>query len=118
MDADSESPDSAVETAARAAAAAARQAYRREMRLAARNDERAAVVGAGAQGNVVATALADAYLATDAWRRPALVIATRAVLGTAPRWIYDVLDEILAAYQRPPADRPRELARFIARLRT
>jgi RNA-directed DNA polymerase len=110
--------DSAVEAAARAAAAAARQAYRLQMRLAERNDARAAIVGAGAKGNVVAIALADAYLAADAWRRPALAVATRAVLGTAPRWIYDVLDEILAAYHRPPIDRPRELARFIARLRT
>jgi RNA-directed DNA polymerase len=40
------------------------------------------------------------------------------VLGKAPRWIYAVLDEILDAYHRPPTDRPREFARFIARLRT
>ena len=110
--------DLAVEAAARAAAREARQAYRREVRLAHRNDTLAATVGAGPTGNRIATALAGAYLAVGEWRRPALTGATRAVLGKAPRWIYPVLDEILDAYHRPPTDRPRELARFIARLRT
>ena len=105
-----------MEAAARAAARKARAAYRREVRLAERNDRLAATVGAGRAGNRIATALADAYLAADAWRRPALASATREVLGAAPRWIYAVLDEILEAYHHPPTDRPRELARFIARL--
>jgi RNA-directed DNA polymerase len=110
--------DLAVEAAARAAAREALQAYRREVRLAQRNDTLAATIGAGPTGNRIATALAGAYLAVGVWRRPALAGATRAVLGTAPRWIYAVLDEILDAYHRPPTDRPRELARFIAGLRT
>ncbi len=118
MDPDGEVPDRAVEAAAQAAARAARQAYRVEMRLAEWADRRAVTVGAGPRGNQVATALADAYLAAGEWRRPALMAATRDVLGTAPRWIRDVLDEVLGAYHRPPTDRPREFARFIARLRT
>ena len=118
MDSDGEIVDAAVEAAAQAAARAARQAYRQEVRRAERSDRYAAAVGAGLTGNQIATALADAYLAAGVWRRPALTGATRAVLGTAPRWIYDVLDEILGAYHHPPADRPRELARFIARLRS
>ena len=110
--------DLAVEAVARIAAREARQAYRREVRLGQRNDTLAATIGAGPTGNRIATALAGAYLAVGEWRRPALTGATRAVLGTAPRWIYAVLDEILDAYHRPPTDRPREFARFIARLRT
>jgi hypothetical protein len=115
---DDELIDPAAEAAAQAAAREARQAYRRELRRAERNDARAVTAGAGRTGNRIATALADAYLAVGDWRRPALAGATREVLGTAPRWIYDVLDEILGSYHRPPTDRPRELARFIARLRT
>ncbi|MBX6751339.1 MAG: RNA-directed DNA polymerase [Micromonosporaceae bacterium] len=38
------------------------------------------------------------------------------MLGYAPQWTDGVVDEVLT-YPRPPADRPRELARFIARLR-
>lgn len=39
------------------------------------------------------------------------------MLGDAPQWTDEVVDEVLS-YPRPPTDRPRELARFIARLRT
>jgi RNA-directed DNA polymerase len=92
---------------------AARVARRR----AERDDALASEVGAGQRGNAVATALADAYLTLDDWRRPALAVASRSVLGRAPRWIYPVLDDVLAAYPVPPWDRPRELAAYIARLR-
>ena len=94
----------------------ARIEYRRAQRLAQLADQVAAVVGAGPAGNRLASALADAYLAAPEWSRPALVDATRLVLGYTPQWTDDVVDEVLT-YPRPPADRPRELARFIARLR-
>jgi hypothetical protein len=57
-------------------------------------------------------------LAADAWTAAGLSAATRIVLGTAPRWTDEVVRDVLDAYLRPPADRPRELARFIARLRS
>ena len=86
-------------------------------RRAQRDDALADEFGAGQRGNAIAGALADAYLTVDDWRRPTLAAATRSVLGRAPRWIYPVLDEILAAYPQAPRDRPRELAAYIARLR-
>jgi len=110
------SDDPEVEGAAQRAAQLARIEYRRQQRLAEQADRVASVVGAGPAGNRLATALADAYLAAPEWTRPALVDATRLVLGEAPQWTDDVVDEVLT-YPRPPADRPRELARFIARLR-
>ena len=38
--------------------------------------------------------------------------ASRA-LDRRPKWVLPLAREVLAAYHRPPADRPRELARFI-----
>jgi RNA-directed DNA polymerase len=86
-------------------------------RRAARDEALADEFGAGQRGNAIAAALADAYLTLHDWRRPALAAATRSVLGRAPRWIYPVLDEVLAAYPRAPYDRPRELAAYLARSR-
>jgi hypothetical protein len=108
----------ALEAVARRAARAARREFLREVARAERGDREAAAFGAGLHGDRVATALADAYLAAEGWDHPALTTATRTVLGTAPRWIRGVLDDLLVAYRRPPTDRPRELARFIARLRS
>jgi hypothetical protein len=94
----------------------ARRRAARDLRLVRRAEAEAAQFGAGQRGNAIAGALADAYLTVDDWRRPALAVATRSVLGTAPRWIYPVLDDVLVAYPQAPYDRPRELAAYLARL--
>jgi RNA-directed DNA polymerase len=61
----------------------------------------------------LADAVAAAYLDGD-WHEAGLVDRSRAALAPAPRWLRAVAREVLAAYPRPPLDRPRELARFIA----
>ena len=57
--------------------------------------------------------LADAFLA-GVWNERRLVARAGKVLEPRPRWIRPLVREILAAYHRPPADRPRELAAYIA----
>ena len=57
--------------------------------------------------------LADAFLA-GVWNERALVDRAGRALDPRPRWVRQVAREVLAAYHRPPADAPRELARFIA----
>ena len=57
--------------------------------------------------------LADAFLA-GVWTEPRLVARAAQVLEPRPRWIRPLVREVLAAYHRAPADRPRELAAFIA----
>ena len=57
--------------------------------------------------------LADAFLA-GVWNERALVDRAGRALDPRPRWVRHVAREVLAAYHRPPADAPRELARFIA----
>src|SRR5258705_5072218 len=94
----------------------ARRAYSGEVGLADRAAARAQTVGAGRAGNRLATVLADACLAAPAWELSALTGVVADVLDRPPGWLAGVLGEVLAAYPRPPADRPRELARFIARL--
>jgi RNA-directed DNA polymerase len=56
--------------------------------------------------------LADTFL-SGAWNERALVDRAGRALDRRPRWVRPVAREVLAAYQRPPADRRRELARFI-----
>jgi len=48
-----------------------------------------------------------------AWNEPALVDRVHRALGRRCPWTRPLVREILAAYHHPPADRPRELARFI-----
>ncbi|MGA2926260.1 MAG: reverse transcriptase family protein [Solirubrobacteraceae bacterium] len=62
----------------------------------------------------LARCLADAFLA-GAWTEGALLGRAGRVLERRPRWVRAVAREALGAYHRPPADRPRELARFVAR---
>jgi RNA-directed DNA polymerase len=57
-------------------------------------------------------ALAAAFLA-GAWTEDALVRRAAEVLEPRPRWVRAVVREVLAAYHRPPADRPRELAAYV-----
>jgi RNA-directed DNA polymerase len=56
--------------------------------------------------------LADAFLA-GVWNERAMVDRTGRALDRRPRWIRPIARQALAAYRRPPRDRPRELARFI-----
>jgi RNA-directed DNA polymerase len=62
----------------------------------------------------LARCLADAFL-TGAWDEPALVDRAGAVLDRRAAWVRPLAREVLVAYHRPPADRPRELSQFIAR---
>jgi RNA-directed DNA polymerase len=64
----------------------------------------------------VAAALADAFL-TTAWQSDALLEVAETVLGRRFRWVEPVVAAVLSAYREAPADRPRELAGFLAELR-
>lgn len=55
---------------------------------------------------------ADAFLA-GVWNERALADRAGRALDRRPRWVRPVAREVLKTYHRPPADRPRELARFI-----
>ena len=58
--------------------------------------------------------LADAFLA-GAWNEDRLAARARdALTEPRPPWVSALTREVLDVYHRPPADRPRELARFIA----
>lgn len=69
---------------------------------------------ARARGHLTASGIATALLAGP-WSRRAMVRRVAVALGyaRAPRWIGALVDEVIAAYVRPPADRPRELALFV-----
>jgi hypothetical protein len=60
----------------------------------------------------LAGALAAAFLA-GAWSEDALVARAGQAVAPTPRWIRRIAASVLAAYHRPPADRPRELAAYI-----
>jgi RNA-directed DNA polymerase len=62
----------------------------------------------------VAAALGDGFLAAAHWQRGPLLDAGHAVLGARPRWLGPVVTAVLRAYRAAPADRPRELAGFVA----
>jgi len=58
-------------------------------------------------------ALAAAFLA-GAWTERALLRRGSQAFDGRPPWLLPVVREVLAAYHRPPADRPRELAAYVA----
>ena len=60
----------------------------------------------------IAGALAAAFLAGE-WTEEALLRRARRAVTPAPRWLRRIVADTLAAYHRPPADRPRELAAYI-----
>jgi hypothetical protein len=60
----------------------------------------------------LARCLADAFLA-GVWDEQELVDRTSRVLDRRAAWVRPLALGVLAAYHRPPADRPRELSRFI-----
>ena len=62
----------------------------------------------------LAHCLADAFLA-GVWDEQELLRRADVVLDRRPEWIRRLAAAVLTAYHRPPADRPRELARFIDR---
>ncbi|MGH3262013.1 MAG: hypothetical protein ACRDNS_08465, partial [Trebonia sp.] len=61
-----------------------------------------------------ADGLATALLAGP-WQRRSMVRRIGQALRSqrAPRWAGALVDQVLAAYRDPPADRPRELARYL-----
>jgi hypothetical protein len=61
----------------------------------------------------LASALAGAFLG-GAWNEERLVARAAGALEPRPRWLRPVVREVLAAYHRPPLDRPRELAHYVA----
>jgi hypothetical protein len=60
----------------------------------------------------IAGALAAAFLAGE-WTEDALVRRGREAVAPSPRWLRRVAVAIVAAYPRPPVDRPRELAAYV-----
>ena len=60
----------------------------------------------------LARCLADAFLA-GVWNERALVERAGRALEPRPPWLRAVTQRVLTAYHRPPADRPRDLARMI-----
>ena len=63
----------------------------------------------------LAAALAAAFLA-GAWTEDAMLRRAAEVLEPRPRWLRSVVRDTRAVYHRPPADRPRELAAYVALL--
>ncbi|GAA3298034.1 hypothetical protein GCM10020218_084670 [Dactylosporangium vinaceum] len=53
-------------------------------------------------------------LAAPEWSRPALAEAGAATFGRRPRWLAALLSDVFRGYPHRPADRPMELAEFIA----
>lgn len=62
-----------------------------------------------------ARALAYGLLAADDWSQQALEASARQVLGRWHSWLRPLVGQVRDTYQVPPADRPLELARTIAR---
>ncbi len=65
--------------------------------------------------NDVPLCLAYAFLAGP-WNEEWLARRGAVALEAAPGWLRPLVREVLAAYHRPPADRPRELARYVRAL--
>ncbi|WP_081709993.1 reverse transcriptase family protein [Arthrobacter sp. 35W] len=61
----------------------------------------------------LATALAHAFLGAESWSKAALVASAAGSLGARRRWLPPLAGHVLAAYHRPPADAPRELAAVV-----
>jgi RNA-directed DNA polymerase len=67
----------------------------------------------GSRRRELGAALAAAFLA-GAWTETAMVRLGAEALSPRPQWLRSVVRQVRAAYPRPPADRPRELASYIA----
>jgi hypothetical protein len=65
--------------------------------------------------HVVATALADAFLAAEAWDRDHLTAAGYDTVGTDTAFVGRAVSTAIETYPRPPVDAPRQLAAVIAR---
>ncbi len=73
----------------------------------------------GSSGNptpleVVATALADAFLTADSWAVDDLTAAGYAVVGVDRAYVGRAVGAALDTYPRPPVDAPRQLAQVLA----
>ncbi|MBU2665340.1 reverse transcriptase family protein [Actinoplanes bogorensis] len=64
---------------------------------------------------MVAGAVADALLTTT-WHKDQMLAAVRTVTAARPPWARRLVAVVLHAYPQPPADRPRELRRFLLHL--
>ncbi|MGH9126049.1 MAG: hypothetical protein ACRDZ8_15185, partial [Acidimicrobiales bacterium] len=60
----------------------------------------------------MAAGLASSSLAGD-WSSAAIAARARVALGRDSRWLTPLAKQIVLAYERPPFDRPRELAAWI-----
>lgn len=63
--------------------------------------------------SAVAAALADAFLAADAWVKNDLIEAGAFVMGARRRWLAPLVDDVVRAFVRPPVDAPRLLTSVI-----
>ena len=63
--------------------------------------------------SAVADALADAFLAAEAWSADQLIEAGAFVLGARRRWLRPLVADVLGSFVRPPVDAPRLLAAHI-----
>jgi RNA-directed DNA polymerase len=83
------------------------------LRATRRRHGRASSGHAAATTDRDATALADALLTTS-WQRRTMLRAAWVVFGRRASWVRRVVDAVRRAYRDAPADRPRELARYVA----
>jgi hypothetical protein len=67
-----------------------------------------------AGASIAGASLTGASLAEE-WDEGRLTDRGRLALGSSPEWLTGTVRAVLAAYPRPPADRRRELGRFIER---
>src|SRR3982751_5466425 len=88
----------------------------RAARAHARQEQSGRAVAAdvyGARTQIqLGAALAAAFLAGE-WDEEAMARRARQAVTPAPPWIRPITVTVLAGYHRAPADRPRELARYI-----
>ncbi len=63
--------------------------------------------------DVLAAALAHAFLAAEEWSAAGLATAGAGVLGARRRWLGPLAGQVLGNYHRRPADAPRELAAVV-----
>jgi RNA-directed DNA polymerase len=64
----------------------------------------------------IAEALASSFLSKGPWTRRALIARGAVTIGDQPKWLGALVESVLAGFPRPPRDRFRTLARFIASL--
>ncbi|MBP2414786.1 hypothetical protein JOF48_003585 [Arthrobacter stackebrandtii] len=61
----------------------------------------------------IAATLAQAFLSSPDWSKPALMESGAQVLGARRRWLGPLAAQVLRSHPRPPVDAPRELAALV-----